>query len=583
MPFAGYAGKRSSVGRYELIQLLGEGGMGVVWRALDSKTGGEVAIKIMKDISDEASLALFTKEWRALAEMSHPNIVDVRDVDELTEDSERKPFFVMPLLRGATLAELIRDSSARLSIARVVEITDQVCRGLQAAHQRKLIHRDLKPSNIFVMDDDTAKIIDFGVVYLAGSQSVTGLKGTFQYMSPEQVQMKDVTPASDIFSLGVILYESLTARKPFACPSAEETMQAILKRIPPPVSELNPTIPHAISQVVHKCLAKQPINRFSSARELAETLKKAYRGEPVFDPAKLRLRVERAKTAFKSGDEAFASELLTELEAEGHLDPELTVLRMQIELSGKQKKVRYLLESARARIEQDEIPLGLDKLHELLEIDPENTDALALKASTEKRRSEAQAGRWMELANTHLANGDFSAAKHAVQEALSSRPGDPRAIELQRKIDGVELEARRVREQKEQLYGTAIKAYQNGEIDSALSRMDRLFSVLRSRPEGAAPERDAVYESFYQEVRSENDSIRSKLDEAQRNLGEENFAAALAICAEVLAKYPNNGAFQTLKIQIEDTERQKVSAYIAIVSRNVDAEPDLSAPSNARA
>jgi len=179
-----------SVSRYELRDKLGEGGMGVVWRALDTKTRSEVAIKIMKDASDPGALELFTKEWRALAEMSHPNIIDVRDVDFWLEDNEEKPYFVMPLLRGCTLSELIGSSSERLTRERVVEIVSQVCRGLQAAHQRGLVHRDLKPSNIFVMEDDTAKVIDFGVVYLAGSHSVTGQKGTFQYMSPEQIQMK---------------------------------------------------------------------------------------------------------------------------------------------------------------------------------------------------------------------------------------------------------------------------------------------------------------------------------------------------------------------------------------------------------
>src|SRR5579859_7393550 len=116
MAMAVYPGKNTSgtprsVGRYELIETLGEGGMGIVWRALDSKTGGDVAIKIMKDISDPAALELFTKEWRALAEMCHPNIVDVRDVDVLVEDNQQKPFFVMPLLRGATLSDLIKSSS----------------------------------------------------------------------------------------------------------------------------------------------------------------------------------------------------------------------------------------------------------------------------------------------------------------------------------------------------------------------------------------------------------------------------------------------------------------------------------------
>ena len=586
MPLAAHSGKKNPaaprvvVGRYELREKLGEGGMGVVWRAYDTKTGGDVAIKIMKDISDPAALELFTKEWRALAEMSHPNIVDVRDVDVLVEENEKKPFFVMPLLQGSTLSELIKDSSERLTVTRIVEIMSQVCRGLQAAHQKGLIHRDLKPSNIFVMEDDTAKVIDFGVVYLAGSHSVTGQKGTFQYMSPEQVQMKEVTPASDIFSLGVILYESLTGRKPFACITAADTMQAVQKRIPPSVSELKPSIPHPVSQVVHKCLAKQAMHRFSTARELSETLQKASRNELIFDTSKVSLRIERAKAAFKAGDELFASELLSELESEGHLDPEITVLRMQIDIATKQKKIRQLLESARARIEQDEIALGLDKLREVLELDPENAEALALKAETEKKRSEAQAGKWVELGTTHLGNCDFVAARHAAQEALASRPGDTRALGLLNRIDVMEVEAKRVRDQKEQLYSTAMKAYQNGDVDAAMSRMVRLFSVVRSKPEGAVPERDAVYESFYKEVRSEYDSIRSLLEEAQHEFGEENFSKALEICGKHLARYPHDGTFQALKIQIEDAERQKVSAYIADVSRKVDAEPDLDRRAN---
>jgi serine/threonine protein kinase len=584
MPIAVYPGKKSpdvarAVGRYELKEKLGEGGMGVVWRALDSRIGGDVALKIMKDCSDPAALELFSKEWRSLADLSHPNIVDVRDVDVLVEDGERKPFFVMPLLRGSTLADLIANSSERLTVARVVEIISQVCRGLQAAHQRGLVHRDLKPSNIFVMDDDTAKVIDFGVVYLAGSNSMTGQKGTFQYMSPEQMQMKEVTPASDLFAVGVILYEALSGRKPFACATIEETSQAVLKRIPPPVSELNPGISHAVSQVVHKCLAKQSIHRFSSARELADTLQRASRGEEVFDASKLRLRLERVKGALKT-DHGFASELLSELESEGHQDSEITMLRAQVDGAMKQRKLRQLMESARARIEQGEIALGLDKLRELLELDPDNADALALKSATEKRRDEAQAERWMELGETHLGNGDFAAARSAVREALASRPGDPRALELSGRIENVEAEAKRVREQKEQLYNSAMNAYQHGEIDAALSRMVRLFSVVRSRPEGAIPERDAVYESFYEQVRSEHDSIRLLLEQAQREFSEERFQEALALCAEHLTKYPTDSAFQGLKIQIEDAERQKISSYIAIVTKNADAEPDLDRRAN---
>ncbi len=585
MRMAAYPTKKTSevargMDRYELVEELGEGGMGVVWRARDSKTGADVAVKIMKDISDAESLDLFTKEWKTLSDLSHPNIVDVRDVDVLREGDEQKPFFVMPLLRGATLADLIRNSSERLTCSRVVEIFSQVCRGLQAAHNRGLIHRDLKPSNIFVMEDDTAKIIDFGVVHLAGSQSATGQKGTFQYMSPEQIQMKEITPASDIFALGVSLYEALTGRKPFARQTVDETIHAVLKLIPPPVSELNPAIPTAISQVVHKCIAKQPVNRFSSARELADFLGKAFRNEPIFDEARLRDRLDRIRAAIKYDDLPFASELLLEIESEGHISAEMGHLRGQIETVTKKRRIEHLLAGARARIDQDEIPLGLEKLRELLDLDPENSDALALRSRAENQRSEAQAGKWIELANNHLGNCDFAAARHAAQEALNSRAGDVRAVELLRKVDSMEVEAKRIREQKEQLYLSALKDYQKGEIDSALSRLGRLFSVLRSRPEGSVPERDAVYETFYKEVCSEHDLVRSRIDEAQHQLQDENFAQALSICAEQLAKYPNSGTFQALKIQIEDAERQKISAVLATTSKNADAEPDLDRRAN---
>ena len=566
--------------RYELQDQLGEGGMGVVWRALDVRIGSYVAVKLMKDVSDPVAVDFFSKEWKTLAEISHPNIVDVRDVGLIEENRQTRPFFVMPLLRGATLAELISNASARLTVARIIEITTQVCRGLQAAHQHGLIHRDLKPSNIFVMEDDTAKIIDFGVVHLAGSKSVTGQKGTFQYMSPEQAQLKEITPASDLFSVGVILYEALTLRKPFARASVEETIEAVIKLIPPPVSEINPGVEQSISQVVHKCLAKRPIHRFASARELAETLQKAFRNEPVFDAAKIVPRIERARAELKSGDPASASEILAELEAEGHLDPRITVLRTQIDLSVKEKKIRKLLETAHARMEQEEIPLALDKLRDVLELDPQNADALAMRELIKKQSSEAQIAKWFELAQTHLSNRDFDSARHAAREVLAIRHGDRRALDLLENIESTESEARRIREQKEQLYSSALRAYQNGEIESALSKLERLFSVARANPNAAVPQRDAVYQNFYKEVRSEHDSIRSAMEEAQRQFAEKDFAGAMAVCQELIAKYPNDPTFQALKIRIEDAERQGLSAYIAEVSKLVESEPDLDRRAN---
>jgi hypothetical protein len=301
--------------------------------------------------------------------------------------------------------------------------------------------------------------------------------------------------------------------------------------------------------------------------------------EPVFDSVKIEPRLERAKAALKA-DEVFASEILAELEAEGHLDPRITVLRMQIDVAVKQKKVQQLLESARARMEQDEVALALDKLRNALELDPQNPDALAMREAMEKQRHETQIAKWLELAHTHLGNRDFSAARNAVKEVLTIRAGDRRALDLLEQIESTEADARRIREQKELLYSSAIKAYQNGEIETALHKLERLFSVARANPSAAVPERDAVYQSFYKEVRSERDIIHSSLEEAQRQFAEKNFAGAMAICRDLLAKYPNDGTFHALKIRIEDAKRQELSSYIAEISKRVETEPDLDRRSN---
>jgi serine/threonine-protein kinase len=309
---------------------IGQGGMGVVYKAYDIITKRFVAIKTMWGNVDPAAIELFEREWTVLARISHPNIVDILDTGEFRENGRRKPYFVMPLLPGTTLENLIRNASQRLTVERIVEVICQACRGLQAAHDQGLVHRDLKPSNIFVMEDDTVKIIDFGVVHLADTRSATGIKGTLHYMAPEQFDLKPSTALSDIFSLSVVCYEALTGRKPFARKTEMEVVEAIRTYIPPPASEINPAVNQLLSRTVHKGMAKQAWHRFSSAREFGDTLQKALRSEPIerFDRAKIQPRIERIKKACAEGDHQFGLEILTELESEGHIDPEMAVLRI---------------------------------------------------------------------------------------------------------------------------------------------------------------------------------------------------------------------------------------------------------------
>ncbi|HEY7208979.1 MAG TPA: protein kinase [Bryobacteraceae bacterium] len=564
-------------GRYELRELLGEGGMGLVYRAVDTRTGGFVAIKTMRDVSDPRTVEMFKKEWRFLARLSHPNIVDIRDVDEIEEEGIRKPCYVMPLLPGTTLATLIKDSGHRLTVDRVVGMLCQVCNGLEAAHKAGLIHRDLKPSNIFVMEDDTAKLIDFGLVYSADAKSVTGYKGTWQYMAPEQTEGKAPTVQSDIFSLGVVAYEAFTARKPFAKNTVEGTVEAIRTSMPPSISEINPKVTQLLSKVVHKAIAKQPLHRYASAREFAEILQKAHHGQSIerFETARILPRIERARRAFEKDDCAFASEILTELEAEGNVDPEIALLRAQIEEAVRQKRIRQLFEGAQTRLEQDEIPLALDKLREILELDPENADALAMRRRVEEERNSRQISDWLKLARQHLQLQDFGEARQALKEVLHIRYDDSDALALLAEVDLREKEAAKARAEKEQLYGSALRAYQVGEISTALSKLEKILEVSRRTPGAAIPERDAVYQSFYNRVRSERDTIDKAYEDGRRLLNEKDFEKALEICNRMLAQYPGSAQFHALKLKVEQSERQELSAYIAEVGRSVDAEPNL--------
>jgi serine/threonine-protein kinase len=563
--------------RYEIKQTLGQGGMGIVYWAYDTLIRRDVALKTIRDAPEKAALELFYKECNILASMSHPNIIEIFDIGKFEDEGAEKPYFVMPLLKGVTLDSLIRNSSRRLTVERTIEILCQTCRGLQAAHERGLVHRDLKPSNIFVLEDDSVKIIDFGVAHMADSRTASAPKGTLLYMAPEQIQLKPATALSDIFTLGVVAYEALTLRRPFDGATHRDIATAILHSIPPPASDLNPAVSPLLGRVVHKTMAKQPWNRFSTARELAEAFQKALRNEPIesFDSARIQPRIERAAKAFEAGDHQFASEILTELESEGHLDPAMAPLRRKIDQAVRKKTLDHLLESARTRMEDQEYPLALQKVQEVLEIDPENAEALRLQHDIESNRSSRQVEEWFRLARQHLDRFAFSHARQALDNVLQLQPSDTKARELMAEIQRREQQYLQMRQEKEKLYQSAVELYEKFELSAALSKLERVLELDKRAPEISSSERGSSYQSLYNQVRSEQDANMAAYAEARRLLADGNFNRALEITEEALKKHPGQALFQALKFDIEDRKRQKLSAYIADVDRNVYAEPDL--------
>jgi eukaryotic-like serine/threonine-protein kinase len=270
------------IGAYEIVGLLGAGGMGEVYRARDSRLHRDVAIKILPDTlaADPVARGRFETEARAVASLSHPNIIAIHDVGH----EGRVAYAVMELLEGRSLRDVLSDGA--MPVRKAIDYGSQVAAGLAAAHARGVIHRDLKPENIIVTRDGRAKILDFGLAKPASA--VTPASGTFAatytpttpgtvlgtvgYMSPEQVRGENVDHRSDIFSLGTILYEMFSGHRAFSGGSAVETMNAILKEDPQELSNATNTLPPAIERIVRRALEKDLNERFQSARDLGFAL-----------------------------------------------------------------------------------------------------------------------------------------------------------------------------------------------------------------------------------------------------------------------------------------------------------------------
>ena len=272
------------LGTYEIIGKLGAGGMGEVYRARDAKLQRDVAIKVLPEAlaQDPAALARFEREARAVAALSHPNVLAIHDFAA----QGRTVYAVTELLEGETLRARMGEHG--LPVRTAIDIGVHIVRGIAAAHERGIIHRDLKPENIFITKDGVVKILDFGLAKMPGlnapvatadagetriADSAAGMvMGTVGYMSPEQVRAQPLDHRTDIFSFGAVLYEMLTGQRPFRGDSHVETMNAILKEDPPEFAEINPNLPGSLDRIVRRCLEKQPGDRFHSAHDLAISL-----------------------------------------------------------------------------------------------------------------------------------------------------------------------------------------------------------------------------------------------------------------------------------------------------------------------
>jgi serine/threonine protein kinase/tetratricopeptide (TPR) repeat protein len=267
------------VGPYEIVASIGAGGMGEVYRARDPKLDREIALKVLSSelASSNEHLRRFEYEARAASALNHPNIVSIYDVGR----DEGHAYIAMELIEGQDLRELTAGGAPLLEF--VLRVCTKLADGLAAAHERGIVHRDLKPENVIVSKDGFVKILDFGLAKLVrqiGQNDSTmphttpgAVFGTVGYMSPEQAMGKATDFRSDQFSIGVIIYELLTMKRPFDRPSAAETMAAIIREEPKPLRQLRPDCPRDLEKIVARCLAKEPHDRYASTRDLARDLR----------------------------------------------------------------------------------------------------------------------------------------------------------------------------------------------------------------------------------------------------------------------------------------------------------------------
>ena len=262
------------LGRYRLLEKVGEGGMGVVWSALDTTLGREVALKLLPDAlaEDPERLARLESEARAIAALNHPGIVTLYSIEE----AGSRRFLTMELVAGQSLAELI--PAEGMPFHEVIRLALAITEAVSAAHRRGIVHRDLKPRNVMVTAEGQVKVLDFGLAQSPpplAEEDVSdrttrtfagaGLTGTLAYMSPEQLEGLPADPRSDVFSLGVLFYEMATGRRPFSAKSAAETVSAILRDAPIPPTRLRPGLPGRVDRLITRCLEKEPRYRLQSA------------------------------------------------------------------------------------------------------------------------------------------------------------------------------------------------------------------------------------------------------------------------------------------------------------------------------
>jgi serine/threonine-protein kinase len=537
------------LGKYEIIEELGRGAMGVVYKARDPLIGRLIALKtITAGLADNQELLQrFYREAQSAGGLQHPNIVTVHDLGE----ENQTPYIAMEFIEGTSLEALVQ-KKAPIPLSQKVGYIVQACRGLGYAHQRGVVHRDIKPANIMLTGEGVVKIVDFGIArVMAASKTQSGLFiGTVAYMSPEQVRGEHVDGRSDIWSVGVMFYELLTYVRPFAADNMAAMMFNIVSQETKPLREVLPQAPPELEAVLEKILKKETDDRYQSMEEVLLDL----------EPIHKRLQSDIVGELVTQGQQLFDT---------GDFSKARDVLRQAAQLDTAQTQVKHLLERVNFELKRGKV---LPKLQEMIakaqellkagkysEAAAEGEAALKLDSAygpaqelmqLVKERAEVanRVKDGMQFSRKQLAEGDLTGAEKKVEEILALEKDNPQVVELKRQIQ----EEKTRREKKKSLGERLQRArslWTEQKIAESIELLDELDREFPNEPDVKSLLASARADQGEQEK-------QGRLAEARKLLGEQKFAESLAILDKQLETSPNDSSVQRLRERVLEERKE---------------------------
>jgi len=547
----------AKIGKYNVEGILGRGGMGVVYKAVDPQIGRYVAIKMITSGGDPSLLERFKSEARSTGSLQCPNIVTVYDFGE----QDGNPYLVMQFLEGTSLDSMIQ-RGVPLTLSERLGIIIDVCNGLAYAHQRGVIHRDIKPGNIMVLQDGVndgmAVIVDFGIARIGGDTRLTKtdqIVGSVHYMSSEQLQAKELDNRTDVYATGVVLFQLLTGSLPFDSPDTAATLLKIVNEPPPPLSTYIKEYPPELDGIVNHALAKKREERYASAKDLAFDLMQVQE----------HLKSETVAQLFQRAEVSLRKEEWTR--AREHLQQVLRLDRQNSQaqrlMTGVQERLRQLqqVEQARAlRSQADEAYMdqryddALRILDQAVALDTSNSDLTGFRDLVRSAKERATGlRRALRRAEAALQDGDLDEAQNAVGEAFKIDPQDTQAKAL-KVVIAQQAEEKLRHEKLRKLLDEARNLIAARHLTAAFNILKSAEALDPTSNELQTVAKLAFAAREQEKRRAETDALRQQIEGALR---EEDYATAVARAEEGLLKYPQEQSLLKLKA-LADAQRLRV-------------------------